>query len=180
MEIDARIGDQKGRGIRKSLVEICGRIFRVDRVDDALVLPVKVKQAEEVRGAFGQRSIDIRLNEIEIVTGLLLDERISRIPRRIVAQGGYVPGEFVGAGFGKNFDPAVADFVELSGERILIDADLPDGRLGGNLASGESVNVYLATARAGGRASERLKFVLQFVGIVRESIEIASLHYQRA
>ena len=48
------------------------------------------------------------------------------------------------------------------------------------MTSSKTVDVDLAPARPGCRAGQCLEFVLQFVGIVGESIEVASLHYQRA
>ena len=51
--------------------------------------------------------------------------------------------------FGKDLDPSVAELVVLCGEGILVNTNFPDGRLGGELSGGKTVNVDLAAVRPG-------------------------------
>ena len=57
----------------------------------------------------------------------------------------------------------------------MIDADFKDGGLGWDLAAFKTVNVDLPAVWAGGGTGQRLQFVLQFVGIVGERVEIAAI-----
>src|SRR5207244_3141851 len=72
---------------------------------------------------------------------------------------------------GKDFNPSVAELVVFGGERILIDANLADGRLRRQLAGGESVNVHLPAIRSGRWPGESFQVGLQFVRVVRQGFE---------
>jgi len=80
--------------------------------------------------------------------------------------------KLVRARFGENLDSPVAEFVVLRGKRVLIDADFADGSFGRERAARKSVDVNLAAVRASRRASKRLQFGLQFVGIIGKFFEI--------
>ena len=69
--------------------------------------------------------------------------------------------QLVGAGLGKDLDAAVAELVILRGERILVDADFADRRLGRKLPAGESIDEDLRAVRPGGRSGKRGQFALQ-------------------
>ena len=58
------------------------------------------------------------------------------------------------AGLGEDFDSAVTQLVILRGKRILVDANLTNGRLGRKLPAGESVDVDLAAIGAGRGSGE--------------------------
>src|SRR5271170_4496021 len=81
---------------------------------------------------------------------------------------------------GKNLDPSIPDPVELRRERILIDPNLPNRRLRWQLATFKAVDVDLTAIRPGSRSSQRLKLILQLIGIVRQRIEVASVQHNRA
>src|ERR1700734_1007441 len=78
---------------------------------------------------------------------------------------------FVGAGLGENFDAPVSDLVELGRKWILVDANLADRGFGRKLPSGETVDVKLASVGTCGRTSEGFQISLQFVGVIRQSIQ---------
>ena len=78
----------------------------------------------------------------------------------------------VGAGLREDLDTAIAEFVVLGGERILVDAYFADGGLGRKLAGGESINVNLATVGSRGGSSESLEISLQFIGVVRQGLQL--------
>ncbi len=83
--------------------------------------------------------------------------------------------ELVGAGFGEDFDAPVAQFVVLRRKGVLVDADFADRRFWRKLPAGESIDINLPAAGACRRTGQRIEFVLQFVGIVGERIEIFAL-----
>lgn len=57
--------------------------------------------------------------------------------------------EFVCPRLGKDFDAPLARFVELRGERILIDADFADGLLGRQASAGEAIDKDLSAIGTG-------------------------------
>ncbi len=75
-------------------------------------------------------------------------------------------------GLVKNLDASVAELVVLGREGIAVDADLADGRFRWKLPGGKAVNVNLAAVRSGGGSGERVQFILQFVRIIGERVEV--------
>ena len=88
--------------------------------------------------------------------------------------------ELFGAGLGDDLYAAVSDAVVLGGKRILIDANLKDGRLGRKLAARESIDVDLPAVRPGGRTGQLLEFSLELIGVVGEGIEVFASEDQAA
>ena len=84
--------------------------------------------------------------------------------------------EFVCARLGKNLDTAIAEFVVLRRERILVDADFANRRLRRKLPSGKTVDVNLASIGPRRGSRQRLQFRLQFVRIIGESLKILTLN----
>ncbi len=81
----------------------------------------------------------------------------------------------VRAGLGKDLDAAIADAVVLRGEWILVDADLTNRRLGGELAAGEAVYIDLSAVRPCRGTGQRGKLTGQLIRIVRERFQILAL-----
>jgi hypothetical protein len=94
-------------------------------------LPLQIEEAEKVRGLFGERAVDVALEEIDVVIRLLCDQRVSGVQGGVGGERGNVSTELVGAWLGEDLDSAVTNAVELSREGILVDADLADRGLGG-------------------------------------------------
>src|SRR6476646_6762846 len=88
--------------------------------------------------------------------------------------------QLVCAGHGKDLNPAKAHAVILRGKWVLVDADFADGRFGGKLAPGESVDINLPAVGPGGRPGQRLKFRLQLIWVVRERIKIFAADHHAA
>ena len=88
--------------------------------------------------------------------------------------------KLVCAGLGEDFDAAVAELVVLGRKRILVDADLADRFLRGELASAESIDEDCATAGSGRRAGERQQVRLEILGIVGQRLQIGAAQHQRA
>ena len=174
LEIDARAGGGVEGGIGHGFVDGGRGIRGIHRDDDGLVLAVGMEEVGEVGGVFVERAVHVCLSEPEIVARLLLDERVGGVPRRLAADGADVAGEFVGAGFGEDFDAAVADAIELRGEGILIDADLADGGFGRELAPAESINIDFAAVGSGRGPGECLKFILQLTGVIGKGVEVVA------
>ena len=80
---------------------------------------------------------------------------------------------------GKNLDAAIADAVEFSRKRILVDADLANRRFRRQRSTGETIDVDLAAVRAGRGSCESGQLVRQLVRIVGERIEILALEHDR-
>lgn len=74
----------------------------------------------------------------------------------------------------EDLDAAEAELVVLGRERILIDADLADGVLGGDLAAAESIDEDGASIRTGGGSGERLEVGGEVVRIVGERLQVLS------
>ena len=83
-------------------------------------------------------------------------------------------------GLVKTLDAAKAQPVKLRRERILIDANLADGRLGRQLATGKAVDVDLAAVGTGRGAGQRRELGGEFVRVVRERIEVRALNHRCA
>src|SRR5208337_1177941 len=99
-------------------------------------------------------------------------ERIERIKCRGIAVHQELTMELIGAGLGENFDSSVSQLVVFGGERVLVDANLADRRLGRKLACRKSVDVNLSAVRPGRGTSQCLQLRLQLIGIVRQCVEI--------
>ncbi len=84
--------------------------------------------------------------------------------------------EFVRPRLGENLDSSMTKFVVFRRKRILIDANLTNGRFRGECAGRETIDVNLAAIRARGRASKRLKLGLQLIGIIRERFQVLAAH----
>ena len=80
----------------------------------------------------------------------------------------------VGSWLGEDFDAAVTQLVVFGRKRILIDADLADGRFRRELTGRETVNVHLPAIRPGRRSGQRLQIGLQLIGIVGKSLELCA------
>ena len=63
-------------------------------------------------------------------------------------------------------------------ERILVDANLPNGFLGRKLAAAEPVHVNLAPIRPRRGTRQGLEFGLQLVGIIGEGFQSLPLDHQ--
>src|SRR5579884_1231867 len=87
---------------------------------------------------------------------------------------------FVGSGLGEDLDATVAQLVVLGRERILIDANLADRRLGRNLPAGESIDVDLPAIGADRRTGERLQIRGEIVRVIGQRVEILALQHDLA
>src|SRR4029077_20359218 len=101
-------------------------------------------------------------------------EGIGRIESRVVPADEELPVEFIGAGFGEDFDPAVAQLVEFGRERVLVDANLANRRLWRKLPGSESVNIELPPVRPRGRPRQGLQISQQLIRIVRQGLQFFS------
>ena len=79
----------------------------------------------------------------------------------------------VSSGPRQNLDAAKAGAVVFGGERIGIDANLADGTFGGQGASAEAVDQELRTVRSRRGTGHGLKFRLEIIGIVGQTLEVA-------
>src|SRR5258708_5399697 len=75
---------------------------------------------------------------------------------------------------GENFNAAIAELVIFRRKRILVDANFANRSFGRERATGEAVNIYLASVGSGRRASQRLQVRLQFIGVIGERFEVFS------
>ena len=71
---------------------------------------------------------------------------------------------FVSAGLGEDFNTAIAQLVEFGGERVLVDTNLANRRLGWELSGGEAINVELPAVGSGRRTSQGLQIGEQLIG----------------
>jgi hypothetical protein len=74
----------------------------------------------------------------------------------------------VGARLGQNLDSPETGAVVFGRERVLIHANLTDGRLRRNHASAEAIDVDLAAVGSRGWPGEHLKRIRQILGVVRK------------
>src|SRR3954469_21317437 len=86
----------------------------------------------------------------------------------------------VGAGLREDLDSAVAEFVVLGREGVLIDANFTDRLLRGKLAAAEAIDEDGAAAGTCRGTGESREVGRQIVGIVRERVEIGALQDHRA
>ena len=77
---------------------------------------------------------------------------------------------------GEDFNAAVTQPVIFGRKWILIDADFTNGGLGRECAGRKPVYIDLAAVRACRWASQRLKFGLQLIGVIRQRFEVFALH----
>ena len=130
------------------------------RVDDGEIVDVANICGEEERCFLAQWTADVAavlhrvVGRIRGCRAVLMKEGILRVEGGIVAVYGNLSVPFIRAGLGEDFDTAVADFIVLSGERILIDADFADGGFWRQLTSRKAVDIELAAIGTCGRAGE--------------------------
>jgi len=129
------VGGGQGRGIDE------------EGIGDGVVLNIAPLEVEQEGGLLVDGTAEIAAEILVGIVGLVGGEGIARVQCGV----GFVEVDgaavFVGAGPGEDFDAAEAEAVEFRREGILIDADLADVFLGGELAAGESVDVNLAAIR---------------------------------
>src|SRR6267378_6423669 len=121
-----------------------------DGVHDGNFVDVAPLKIEEERCLLVNRPAYVAVVDGRIVGRLLADEWVAGIECRTVALYGNLSVVLVGAGFGEDLDTAISKFVVFRRERILINSDLTNRRLGRKLSSRKSVNVDLASVRSGG------------------------------
>src|ERR1700683_4196043 len=92
-----------------------------------------------------------------VIIWLGAGERIGRIERRIVSADLKLAMVTVGARLGEDFNAAITKLVVFRRERILINANLANRRLGRKLTGSEAVDVELAAVRASRRPGQRLQ-----------------------
>ena len=180
LHIEAGIESHDAGRVGDSLGDVGGGVLRIDRIDNVLALLLDVESAEEERSILCKRPGDEAGVGVEVIVGLLGEQGVRRVGCRGVAVAGNVAVELLRAGFGDDLDTAITDAVVLGGKRILVYANLQDGRLGRKLPPGESVDVDLAAVRSCSGACQLLEFSLQFIGIVGEGIEVAAFEDQGA
>ena len=112
--------------------------------------------------------------------GLRSQKRVPGIKGVVVEAGGNLAAELVHTRFREDFDAAIAKVIVLGRERIRVDANLANRRLGRQRASRKTIDVDLAAVGTGGRAGQGLQVVLEFVRIVGEHIQILALDDERA
>ena len=72
--------------------------------------------------------------------------------------------------FGKDFNPSITQPVKLRRKWILIDTDFANRGLWRNMAAAETVYIKLFPVWARRRACQGLQLILQFVGVVGQSL----------
>src|SRR4029077_10222368 len=158
----ARVGDYISK--RDGGIDVGG--IEDDGVNGSKIVDIPSLEIEEKRGLLAQRSADVSVVLRRIVTWLWTREGIGGIESRIIAFDKKLAMIFVGAWLGKDFNAAISQLVVFRGKWILINPDLADGRLGRQLAGGESINVHLATVGSSGGPGERFEIGLQLIRIV--------------
>ena len=176
-EVDARVGI--GHGCAEGRYRERGGVHDL-RADDVQVVDVALLVIEKDRGFFAQRPADIaaelrRFISRRVLTGRKVLERVASVQPGGGAGQEELAVPLVGARLGQDLDAAVAEFVVFRGKRILIDADLADGRFRRKLAAGESVDVDLAAVGPRRRPGQGLQIGLQFVGIIGKRFEVFAL-----
>src|ERR1019366_7652822 len=99
---------------------------------------------------------------VELVAVVRRDRRckwIAGIKVLVISLNEALPVQLIRSRLGQYLDAAVAEFVVFGGKWILIDANLADCRLGGQLPAAEAVDVNLAAVRPGRRSCQRSQFV---------------------
>src|SRR6185312_482775 len=151
------------------------RSKKAGRIDDRVLLNAAARSADAERRVLRQRAGHVAEHEEGVVAGMLTaatEERVGGVERFGVALGAERAVELVGAGLGEDLDAAVTELVVLRRERVLVDADFADRRLGRKLAAGEAVDVNLSAVGACGWAGESGKLRGKFIGIVRQRLEV--------
>src|ERR1700734_301741 len=116
------------------------------------------QDAEEVGAILCKRSAYATPYVVGVIRWLCTrQQRIARVKRRVVSPGTDFAVQLACPWFGENLDTSVTKAIKLRGERILVDANLADGRLGRKLTSAEPVNVDLASTRTRCGACQRLQ-----------------------
>ena len=173
-DISPGVGIRHRFGERHAGRESKGRIGH-HGVDDIQIIDVPPLGVEEEGRFFGDRSPQIAVENLRLVTGLAGDERVARVQSGIGVIEKELAMIFVGAGFGKNFDSPIAQLVIFGGKRILIHANLADRGLRRKLTAGKSIDIDLASVGARGWTGERTQLGLQFVRIIGEGLEVLPL-----
>lgn len=126
LEVDARIQDQKSKRSGEGFADVPGKICRIERIDDGLILAIDGKCIEEIGRRFGDGAADVAGVRIQIITRLLLDERVSGVEGGVVAKAVDAALKFLRTWLGDDLDTPVSDAVVLRGKGILIDAHFQD------------------------------------------------------
>src|SRR5438132_14381675 len=99
------------------------------------------------------------VGEIRLVIG----ERIARVENAVAVVEKQAAAEPVGAWSGEYFDPPEAQLIVFRGEGILVDTDLADGFLGGQVAAAEAVDKNRSAVGRRARAGQRLEPIRQLL-----------------
>src|SRR5579864_324071 len=146
------------------------------RIDGGKFVNVAPGRVDEERCFLVDRPTEIAVKNVGVVAGLGCEhERVARVEDRVAVVEEKLTVIFVAAGLGEDLNAAVAELVILRGKRVLVDANLANGRLRRKRAASESIDVNLTAVGTCGRAGERLQFRLKLVGVVRERLKILSL-----
>src|SRR5208282_5917185 len=104
------------------------------------VVNIALLHREEKRSVLPHRPTDVSVKDFGVIAWLFRHERIEGVEGGRITIHQDLAMHLVRSRLGENLDASVAQLVVLGGERVLVDANLTDGRLGRELAGGKSVN----------------------------------------
>src|SRR5205085_732773 len=134
-------------------------------VNDGVIVDVAPLVIEEEGGLLTQGAAEVGADLARVEIRLDGGKRVAGVECSFAVVEGHLPAKLVGSGFGENLDASESQAVVFGRERVLVNANFADGRLGGKTAAGESIDKNLAAVGACRRTGQGLKIGGEVIGV---------------